>query len=86
MPDYDIIVIGAGINSLTTAALLGEAGKRVLVLEARHQVGGMASTVEFTPGFKCNIIYDHNQWIDPRLLKKLNLEELKKMENNLNVH
>ena len=75
MPDYDIIVIGAGINSLTTAALLGEAGKRVLVLEARHQVGGMASTVEFTPGFKCNIIYDHNQWIDPRLLKKLNLEQ-----------
>ena len=75
MDDYDVIVIGGGINSLTAAALLGESGKTVLLLEACQQVGGMASIVEFTPGFRCNIINDYIKWIDPRLLKQLHLEE-----------
>ena len=66
MDDYDVIVIGGGINSLTTAALLGESGKTVLLLEACQQVGGMASIVEFTPGFRCNIINDYIKWIDPK--------------------
>ena len=75
MDDYDVIVIGGGINSLTAAALLGKSGKTVLLLEACQQVGGMASIVEFTPGFRCNIINDYIKWIDPRLLKQLHLEE-----------
>ena len=35
MSDYDVIVVGAGINGLTTAAILSKAGKRTLVLESR---------------------------------------------------
>ena len=66
-----VIVIGGGVNSLVTANLLGQAGKKVLLLEAREQVGGMAATLEFIPGFKCNLLYDHINWIDPRILKKL---------------
>jgi monoamine oxidase len=37
---YDVIVIGAGFSGLTAARELGEAGQRVLVLEARDRIGG----------------------------------------------
>ena len=37
---YDAIVIGSGIGGLTTAALLSQAGKRVLVLERHYMAGG----------------------------------------------
>ncbi len=36
----DIVVVGAGITGLTTALLLGRAGKRVLLIEARHVGAG----------------------------------------------
>ncbi|MCI0411888.1 FAD-dependent oxidoreductase, partial [bacterium] len=39
---YDAIVIGAGHNGLITAAYLGKTGRKVLVLERRHLVGGAA--------------------------------------------
>ncbi|MCB2130436.1 MAG: NAD(P)/FAD-dependent oxidoreductase [Rhodobacteraceae bacterium] len=38
---WDAIVIGAGHNGLIAAARLGQAGKRVLVLEAREAPGGL---------------------------------------------
>ncbi len=50
--DYDVIIVGAGHNGLVCAAVLGEKGKKVLVLEAGRQVGGLASTREFAPGCK----------------------------------
>ena len=41
VPDRpDAIFIGSGIGSLTTAALLARAGKKVLVLEQHDQAGG----------------------------------------------
>lgn len=53
---YDAIVVGAGHNGLTCAAFLAKAGKRVLVLEARDVVGGLAWTMEMpnAPGYKVN--------------------------------
>ena len=45
---YDIIIIGAGHNGLTTAAYLSKAGKSVLVLERRTMIGGMC-TVDDQP-------------------------------------
>ena len=52
MSNYDAIVIGAGHNGLVTAAYLAKAGKKVLVLERRAIVGGIAATEEIFPGFK----------------------------------
>lgn len=49
---YDAIVIGAGHNGLVTAAYLAKAGKKVLVLERRGIVGGIAVSEEVFPGFK----------------------------------
>lgn len=40
MDQFDTIVIGAGVAGLTAARLLTDAGRRVVVLEARDRVGG----------------------------------------------
>ncbi len=49
---YDAIVVGAGHNGLICAAYLAKAGRKVLVVERRHQVGGATTTEEIYPGFK----------------------------------
>ena len=55
MINYDAIIIGAGHNGLTTAAYLAKAGKKVLVLERRHVLGGAAVNEEIYPGFKYSV-------------------------------
>ena len=75
MSKYDSIVIGSGINSLVAAAMLGKKRKKVLLLEARQQIGGLSSTIELNNGFKCNAIHDSVKWLDPRVMKTLRLEE-----------
>lgn len=44
MDRVDTIVVGAGVAGLTTARLLSDAGRRVVVLEARDRVGGRVHT------------------------------------------
>ena len=55
MADFDAIVVGAGHNGLTAAALLQKAGLRTLCLDFKLYAGGMASTVELFDGFKFEI-------------------------------
>jgi len=50
--NYDAVIIGAGHNGLTTAAYLAKVGEKVLVLERRPVIGGIAATEEIFPGFK----------------------------------
>ena len=52
---YDAIVIGGGHNGLVTAAYLAKAGKAVLVLERRPEIGGATLTEEVFPGFKFSV-------------------------------
>src|SRR5437764_14341562 len=50
---FDIVVAGAGHNSLVAAAYLAKAGYRCLVLEGRSILGGNVVTEELTlPGFR----------------------------------
>jgi phytoene dehydrogenase-like protein len=51
--EADIVVAGAGHNSLIAAAYLARAGFEVVVLEARDLIGGNTVTEELTlPGFR----------------------------------
>jgi phytoene dehydrogenase-like protein len=52
MSDYDAVVIGAGHNGLTAAAVMARGGMKVLCLEKNHFIGGMASTTELIRGYR----------------------------------
>jgi phytoene dehydrogenase-like protein len=57
MPDWDVIVIGAGSNGLVLAGELAALGARVLALEARLEAGGLLTTEECSvPGYWHNVL------------------------------
>ncbi|MBI4536772.1 MAG: NAD(P)/FAD-dependent oxidoreductase [candidate division NC10 bacterium] len=49
-PDFDVIVVGAGIAGLAAAALLARAGRSVLLLERGAEVGGVCRAVDSAAG------------------------------------
>ena len=70
---YDAIIIGGGHNGLTNAAYLARAGKKVLVLERRHVLGGSAVTEEVFPGFKFSVCSYVVSLLRPEIIRDLNL-------------
>jgi phytoene dehydrogenase-like protein len=71
----DIVIIGAGHNSLVAAFYLAKAGRKPLVLEARPIVGGSAVTEEFHPGFRCSTLVHACGPLRPGVLRDMGLDK-----------
>jgi phytoene dehydrogenase-like protein len=69
----DAIVVGAGVNGLTAANYLARGGMKVVVLEARKVIGGLASTHEFAPGFRASVGPENCGLLLPEVIGDLDL-------------
>ncbi|MFZ1179504.1 MAG: NAD(P)/FAD-dependent oxidoreductase, partial [Mycobacterium sp.] len=78
--DYDAIVVGAGHNGLTAAAILQRAGLRTMCLEANTYAGGMAATVELIDGFRYEIAGSVQFPTASQITKELGLDTLPTVE------
>ncbi|MDP1570455.1 MAG: NAD(P)/FAD-dependent oxidoreductase [Vicinamibacterales bacterium] len=70
---YDAVIIGGGHNGLTCAAYLARAGRKVVVLERRHVLGGAAVTEEIYPGFKFSVASYVVSLLRPEIIRDLDL-------------
>ena len=71
---YDAIIVGAGHNGLVAGATLAKAGRKVLVLEARREPGGAATTDEIAPGYRVPTVAHLLIHFDPVVERELSLE------------
>src|SRR5262245_30727635 len=74
---FDVVIAGAGHNSLVTACYLAKAGFEVIVLEGRPQIGGGTKTAELTlKGFKHDVCSSAHGGIQGNpMLKELRLAD-----------
>ena len=70
---FDVAILGAGHNGLTTAAYLARAGLSVVILEKSDQVGGAAVTEEFAPGFRNSVAAYTVSLLNPKVIADLEL-------------
>jgi len=78
MSRYDVIVIGAGHNGLTAAALLAKSGRKVLVVERRDVVGGLAVSEEFHPGYRTVGALRDTSSVRSWVLEKLGISDVRR--------
>jgi len=73
MKKYDAIIVGGGHNGLVCAAYLAKGGKKVLVLEKRHVLGGAAVSEELYPGFTFSVASYVVSLFRPHIIRELEL-------------
>ncbi len=71
---WDVVVWGGGHNGLTAAAFLAKAGRKVLLVEAREILGGLAAAEEFHPGYWSAGVLQETTGVRPWVVKELGLE------------
>lgn len=76
LPQYDVIVVGAGHNGLVCASLLAKAGLSTLVLEKHSQVGGACVTEELLKNCKVSTAASWYGMLRPQIIAELGLYEL----------
>ena len=72
---YDVVVIGGGLAGLTSAALLSKTGRRVLVVEQRHLLGGLHASDEIAPGIRSDVVLHDIGWIPSSVMRTLKLDD-----------
>ena len=70
----DTVIIGAGHNALVTAFYLAKAGRKPIVLERRHVVGGAATSEEFAPGYRSATLAHTLGPLRPSIVRDMQLE------------
>jgi len=70
---FDAVIVGGGHNGLVCAAYLAKAGKKILVLEQRHILGGAAASDEIFPAFTFSVYSYVVSLFRPHIVRELEL-------------
>src|SRR3546814_5864775 len=73
MSRYDVIVVGAGHNGLTTACYLARSGLKTLALERSDHIGGAATSRELYPGWTYSNCSYVCSLLQPEVVRDLDL-------------
>ena len=75
-----VAIVGGGHNGLVAAALVARSGQEVVVLEARNELGGLASTRELITGHRVDL--GHN---DLGMFRRSLIDELELLRHGLEL-
>ncbi|HUF27922.1 MAG TPA: NAD(P)/FAD-dependent oxidoreductase [Gemmatimonadaceae bacterium] len=70
---YDVVILGSEPSALTAAAYLAKAGRRVLLLERREDLGGAVVTEELLAGCRVDAVFDDIGWLPRSIVSELEL-------------
>ncbi len=77
---FDSVVVGGGTNGLVSAIALARGGKKVLLLEASAELGGVFREIEFAPGFRAAPLASDAGYVSPHVLSATGLAALAEEE------
>jgi len=73
--EYDVIVIGGGVNGLVCATLLAQAKRRVVVVEALDRLGGACASIDLVAGHRISAFTHLMGPLDAAVMKALRLQK-----------